>query len=112
MKSIALIPALILAFLFVDAPKPPVLSDALKAKFWKAQTQVQTAKNTYQETAQYKMFERRNAELNAVVDELTKACGDGFQPQLDKDGDPACVALPKPEPANKPEPAKEPAKKK
>lgn len=70
-----------------DPSKPPVISDALKAKFFKAQLALQNAQSAFQKAQQDSI---------TAAQEITKACGDGFQPQMDAQGDPACVAKPKP----------------
>lgn len=71
------------------APAPPAISDALKAQFFKAQAQKIQADIAAQQKQQ--VFAQAVADLN-------KACGDGFEPQLNPAGDPACVAKPAPKP--------------
>jgi hypothetical protein len=96
MNRIVLSAALLLALPMVaqtakpkEAPTPtaaaPVISDKLKAEFFKAQSfsvqasaQAEKAQNTFQ---------------NALV-ELKKICGDNYALQSDQTGDPVCVAKP------------------
>lgn len=65
--------------------KPPAIPDALQARFWKAQTQLKNAQDA-----------ARSAEEQSqqVVKEIQAACGAEFQPQMNPQGDPVCVAKP------------------
>lgn len=82
-------------------PGAPALPEALKAKYFKASAQSLQAQTQMEQVRQ--LVTQRNTEFQAVVSEIQKACGEKFQPQIDKEGDPACVV--------KPEPAKAPEKK-
>lgn len=76
-----------------DAPKPPVISDALQKRFFKAQSEVaqaQAAAKAAQDALQAKA-----SAFNEVGKEIQDVCGKEFNAQLDKDGWPSCV---KPEP--------------
>lgn len=70
------------------APAPvPAVSDALRAKFFKAQSQmIQANEQAKQQQKQYQ----------AVTAEIQKACGDAYFVQLDETGDPVCIAKPEP----------------
>ena len=73
--------------------KAPVPSDALKLKFFKAQSEMiqagDAAKQANQEAQQTQV------KFQGVVKELTDFCGKDFQPQLDpKTKDPVCLAKP------------------
>lgn len=74
---------------------PPVISDRLRADFFKAQSQM------IQANAQ---AQQRQTEFQNAVAEMQKTCGDAYTLQLNPNGDPECVA--KPAPAKTPEPAK------
>lgn len=63
-------------------PAVPVISDALKAKFFKAQLEMQAAQ---------KAVKVKAASLQSTVGEITAACGGEFVPQMDANGDPVCV---------------------
>lgn len=68
------------------AAKPPAISDALKAQFFKAQSQM------IQAEAQ---VDQKRAAFQQVVQSLNQACGTEFHPQMNPQGDPVCVANPK-----------------
>lgn len=84
--------------------KPPVLSDAQKAAFWKAQA-VKTQAEAEAQAVEQKVAQART-NFSAAVKQLTDACGADFQPQMSKDGDPVCVAKPAEKPDAKTEPKK------
>lgn len=84
--------------------KPPVLSDAQKAAFFKAQAQLQAA-IMESDAASQKLTKMRDA-LAAEVKQIQDACGKDFQPQMNHDGDPVCVAKPAAKPDVKTEPKK------
>lgn len=84
---------LLSASLTAETPKPPAISDALKLKFFKSQSEAMAAQEAARQAAQ--TAQQKQAELKSVVDEIQKACGDHFQPQIGKSGDPECA--PKPE---------------
>lgn len=65
--------------------KAPSISDSLKARFFKAQLTLRTAQEAFQRAQQASM---------EASGEITKACGDGFAPQMDPQGDPVCAAKP------------------
>jgi hypothetical protein len=116
-KALARILAMVImmvAFCVVTAqdkkqePTAPPISDTLKAQFWKAQAEFQ-ASTTASEKAQQDL-QQKQAALTAVVGLIQTACGEKFQPTMDKDQNPVCRPKPKPE-AAKIEPPK-PAEKK
>ena len=71
------------------APKLPAISDAQRAKFFKAQVAYQSAQTQVEHT---------QAAMQAAVKDMQTTCGDEAQLTLDQSGDPACAALP-PKPA-------------
>ena len=74
------------------AAKPvpaPVVSDAERALFFKAQSQM------IQANAQ---AQQRQTEFQNAVAEMQKTCGDKYTLQLNAGGDPECVAKPAPTP--------------
>ena len=75
-----------------QTPKPPTISDAVKLKFFKAQSEMQTAQNVAREATQ--TLQQKQVALQSVVSEISNVCGKDFQPQMDKSGDPVCVANP------------------
>jgi hypothetical protein len=75
--------------------KPPAITDAQRAQFFKAQSQM------IQANAQ---VQQRQTEFQNAVAEMQKTCGDAYTLQINPNGDPECVA--KPAPAKTPEPAK------
>ena len=102
MKRIPVIIALFLALPLIAQtakppapPKTPVISDAQRAQFFKAQSQM------IQANAQ---AQQRQTEFQNAIAEMHKTCGDTATLQLNPNGDPECVA--KPAPAKTPEPAK------
>ena len=74
---------------------PPVIPDALRAQFFKAQSQM------IQANAQ---AQQRQTEFQAAIAEMQKTCGDTATLQSNPNGDPECVA--KPAPAKTTEPTK------
>ncbi len=75
-----------------EPPKPapaaapaPAISDALKAKFFKAQALKAQADAQSEKIANL---------FQDAVDEMRKACGQDFTLQTDKNGDPVCAAKP------------------
>ena len=68
---------------------PPVIPDALRAQFFKAQSQM------IQANAQ---AQQRQGEFQSAVATLHAACGDAYTLQLNTNGDPECVARLAPEP--------------
>lgn len=84
------------------APTAPAITDALKAKYFKALSQQQEAQAQFQNAQ--KAMQDSTTNYQKVVQEVVAVCGDKFTAQMDKDGDPVCVVKP-PEPV-KPAPAK------
>lgn len=76
----------------VNQTKAPSVSDSLKAKFFKAQSQLLQAQNELH-SVQNQVQERYDA-FQKTVNELLQACGTGSTASLDKDGDLVCVAKP------------------
>ena len=74
---------------------PPVISDRLRADFFKAQSQM------IQANAQ---AQQKQTEFQSAIAEMQKTCGDTATLQSNPNGDPECVA--KPAPAKTPEPTK------
>ena len=68
---------------------PPVIPDAQRAQFFKAQSQMIQANTQAQQ---------RQTEFQAAIAELQKTCGDKYTLQLNGNGDPECVARPVPVP--------------
>jgi hypothetical protein len=75
--------------------KPPAITDAQRAQFFKAQSQM------IQANAQ---AQQRQAEFQSAIAEIQKTCGDTASLTLNQYGDLECVA--KPAPAKTPEPTK------
>ena len=75
--------------------KPPVLSDAVKAHFFKAQAEAIAAGDQARDARD--AAQAKQTVLQTVVREVTDACGKDFQPQIDPPtGDLVCVAAPVP----------------
>lgn len=72
---------------------PPVLSDKVKADYYRAQMHIKQAQEM-QQVAQ--------AEFKTMGEEFAKACGDDYQPQIDPNGDPICGLKPSPAPSTPP----------
>jgi hypothetical protein len=68
---------------------PPVISDALRAQFFKAQSHQIQADQVAQQA---------KTEFQAAVDALRATCGDVSTLSLNAAGDPECVAKPVPAP--------------
>jgi hypothetical protein len=66
---------------------PPVISDRLRADFFKAQSQAMQSSQLAKDS---------QASLQAIVAELQKTCGDKYTLQLNSGGDPECAARPVP----------------
>ena len=64
-------------------PKPPVVPDALRAEFFKAQAQLIQAKSN---------LDNASGVMTGVVEKLNKLCGDRHQFQMSQDNEPQCVA--------------------
>jgi hypothetical protein len=67
--------------------KPPTITDAQRAQFFKAQSQM------IQSNAQ---AQQKQAEFQAAIAEMQKTCGDTAILQSNPNGDPECVARPAP----------------
>lgn len=83
-----------------DTPKPktvtpPVLTDAQKLIYFKANSEYQTAASQAKEADQ--TAQQKQAALQSAAKLLVDACGKDFGPSLNTMGDPICVAKPKPE---------------
>ena len=70
-----------------EKPKTPVITDAQRADFFKAQSQMIQANQTAQQS---------QSAFQAQVAILQKACGDIYTVQLNAQGDPECVVKPEP----------------
>lgn len=93
-KSLFVIVALALPLAAQD-PKPPAtptIPEPVLTRFWKAQAQVQQNEAALQNA---------RAKMQAAVTEMQTACGKEFQPQMNPQGDPACVVLNVEKPAAK-----------
>lgn len=77
------------------AKTPPVISEALKLKFFKAQAQFSQAAEAAKASGEN--AQQKQVVVQDTVKEITKACGDEFIPNIEADGDPACIAK-QPEP--------------
>ena len=82
-----------------EPPKPPVVekapvvSDAIKLAFFKAEFEFTQANEQAQAATQ--AAREKQAALQVVVKQLSGVCGDKFEPQLSSSRDPECI--PKPE---------------
>jgi hypothetical protein len=74
------------------ATNPPVLSDTVKMRYFKAQSELQQASMQAQQAAQAAQL--KQVAMQAAVKAVTDACGKDFQPSIGPDGDPACVPVP------------------
>ena len=75
-----------------DPPKPPVLSDTQKLKYFKALAEFQTSAAAA-EKANQTATEKQNA-LQGATKSLTDACGANAAPGMDASGDLVCNAKP------------------
>ena len=72
-----------------DAPKSaPVISDALRAQFFKAQAFMVQANDA---------AEKAQSNFQSAIAEMKKACGEKATLQSNQTGDPVCVVNPAPE---------------
>ena len=83
-------------------PAAPAITDTLKAKYFKALSQQQEAQHQVDQAQ--KALQDSMGNYQKVVQDIVAVCGDKFAAQMDKDGDPVCIAKPEP-------PKQEPAKK-
>lgn len=80
---------------------PPVPTDAQKMAFFKANSEFQAANSQAQQAMA--AVPPKKAALDDAIKSITEACGKDFQPTIDAQGYPACVANPAPvKPAGKP----------
>jgi hypothetical protein len=91
--------SMVLSLPLAAQTKTPTITDAQKAAFWKAQAQLQ-ADSSAANAAQEKLNKTRGA-FEAAVKALNDTCGKDFHAQMDSNGDPTCVANPKPTEAPK-----------
>ena len=68
------------------AQSAPVITDAQRAEFFKAQSKLMAASEQAKEA---------QTQFQATVAKMQAACGDAFTLQMNQGGDPACVAKPK-----------------
>jgi hypothetical protein len=93
-----------------ETPKAvPVIPDAIRAEFFKAQVKAGEAQQALQQTPQYKASQEAQNALQGAISAINGICGKDFQPQMSPAGDPICVAKPLPKEEAKPL-AKVPAK--
>jgi hypothetical protein len=90
MKKMVLFAAMILATGLCVGQKPPVVSDAMRAKLWRAQSDVQLAQIGQQKAND--AVQKAQDGMTKVMAEWAAACGKDFQPGMDKDGEPGCIA--------------------
>lgn len=74
--------------------KPPVISDKMQKDYFKAQSEVQAAQHQSEQIGQ--VVQQKQAALQAVIKDITAACGTGFHPEVNTAGDLVCVATPEP----------------
>ncbi len=79
---------------------PPTISAELEIRYLRASNKLQAANAEIEKLPQVQAAKLLAQEVNAAVQSLIKACGDGYLPteQNDKDGKPLpmiCVAKPK-----------------
>ncbi len=87
-----------LAFAQEAKPKaPPVITDAQKMAYFKANSEYQAALSQAQQVVQ-----PRKTALDAASTAIVDACGKEFVPTIDAQGYPACVAKAAPAKAEKP----------
>jgi hypothetical protein len=80
--------------------KTPEISKDLMIRYYKAAAQ-QAQAQVVLDRAQ-KDFDAKSQTIQSLVVDITKECGDGFQPTLNGQGDLSCIEKPKPaEPVKK-----------
>lgn len=101
MRTVLLSVLLTVSAVAQDKPKvePPAVPVEFKAEFFKAQSQMQQTEASLEQTPQWKVAQEKQQAFQAVIVKFQKLCGADFQPQLDTNGDPVCVAKPTPPPA-------------
>lgn len=80
--------ALMLLISPVLAQTAPQITDAQRAELFKAQVKFMASSDQAKEA---------QTSFQQAVAKLQAACGEAFTLQMNKDGDPVCVANPKPE---------------
>lgn len=80
MKPFAIL--ILAAFLHAVPSKAPTIPDALQARFWKSQVELQRAQQQMQAA---------QSQYQAVIKEVQAACGTDAHPQFNPQGDLACV---------------------
>lgn len=76
---------------------PPAITDALKLRFFKAQSEFIQASDAVKAATQN--AQQKQVLMQEVITEIGKVCGDGFVPDMNPAGDPSCAAKPSaPEP--------------
>jgi hypothetical protein len=95
-RYVALFAGLVLSASLVAQTSAPVVPEALALRFFKAQSQSQSARTALEQTPQWKDAQAKQAVLDSVINEFVALCGNQFHPQLNDKGDPVCVENPKP----------------
>lgn len=72
--------------------KPPIITDAQRAAYFKAQSEYQAAAMAAEHAANDREY--RQKALRDAMEEITKVCGKDYTPTMTPAGDPACVAKP------------------
>ena len=73
---------------------PPEVPAALKYKIIKAKSQADAAQLALEHSQAFQATQSLSATWASVIQEFQKFCGDNFNPTLDSDGEPVCVAKP------------------
>lgn len=71
------------------APKPPQITDAQKAAYWKAYSDYQGA--AFKEAQVLRDEQEKLGKLQALQQSLVETCGENFVLQGSASGDPECV---------------------
>ena len=71
--------------------KAPTVSDAQRAKLFKAELEYSQAQTTAQQAQQ--IAKDKGVILQQAVDDIKKTCGKDFTPNIDKEGNPECKAV-------------------
>jgi hypothetical protein len=87
----------------------PTIPTDVQLKFFKASALQQSTQHDLEQSQVYKNAQGRQAEFQAMIQEINKVCGDDYAPNLSQDGELTCVARaklkPQPAPTTQP-PAK------
>lgn len=78
-------------------PKVPTISDAQKKDLFKASAEFLQAQAQAQQAQQ--IAQQKQVVYQAAIKNLQDACGKDATPNLGQDGEPSCVAAPKPKEA-------------